>query len=374
MSKSRTMKRMSRMTSGKTAIADAPSRNNDNRQHKAPVTVLPAVSGLPNIRHEDNNNSGRATIAELSLSEQLRKNRIEQASITPVAVTNEGTVTFFNSGTSSWTTVVERSYSHKFPISNRITVTPEWAFDVLSNRNFSNRKIDRRRVKKYTQDIIDNKWYVSNDDICFLKDGTLANGQHRLTAIVEAMASVEMSFKFGISKESIVAIDEGRTRSNLDVIRIMGVPGNNITLSATNYILEQTGKKHVMPRHEILEFNKRHFEAAMFAAQLTKKPIARGPVHAALIRAWYTVNRDRLQQFIDILQSGEGTGRQEDVAAIRLREYVIKHSNDNSGPGREETYRKAETAIEYFTNHTPLAKLYARNEELFNLPEEIVQR
>jgi len=280
------------------------------------------------------------------------------------------TVMFYDHKNQKWMTVIEDMSSMSFPLCSTFEVTPEWADTVLKERNTENRRLDSYRVKKYVRDVIDNHWMVNNDDICFDKDGILLNGQHRLAAVVEAKRVAKMSFKFGLDDKVLSTIDEGKTRTNLDVIKLMHQRGNHHTLSAANYVMEQMGIKRTCPRVEQLEFHERHFDAAAFACQLTASPFARNPVHAAILRAWYHCDRDRLKQFIDILQTGIYDGNPEDSAAVSLRRYIDAHRLAQTGPARNVLYAKTESAISHFCNRHPITRLYGTCEELFPLPEE----
>lgn len=284
------------------------------------------------------------------------------------------TVVFYDPDNKKWTTVIEEVTDLTFPFSVSFEVTPDWAKDVLGNRNPDNRRIDHHRVKKYVSEIINGRWQINNDDICFSKDGVLLNGQHRLAAVIEAQRPVEMSFKFGLPSSIVPTIDEGKTRTNLDVIRIMKRKGSGKTLGCTNYMLESKGVKRHLPRQSQLDFHDRHCEAAEFACQVRRSPYGRNPVHAAIARAWYHADRDRLAKFVSILDSGIVENMQPgDVAAMRLRQYIDSTRLWHSGTARAILYRKTESAINHFVNGDDIKRLYEASEELFPLPEEKVE-
>ena len=284
------------------------------------------------------------------------------------------TVTYYKADGKQWYTVVEKTTSLVFPLSSTFEVTPTWAKEVMDNRNTRNRRLDSKRVNKYAREILNDRWIVNNDDICFLKDGTLINGQHRLAAVIASGVTVTMSFKFGLTEDAMETVDEGKSRTNLDIIHIMQEEGTGKTLAASNFVLEQLGLRRTMPRREQLAFHRRHLEAAQFACQLKKSPFARNPIHAALLRAYYHVNHERLAEFIRIIQTGIYDGNPQDAAAVRLRNFIEAHRQAHSGPARTEMYKKAASAIYHFCKFSPITKLYGMSEELFPLPEEKVQK
>ena len=288
-------------------------------------------------------------------------------------MSQEERVEIYNPITLKWGSVLGNPSD--FPYTSRFLVTPEWALEVLENRNLTNRRLEKRRISKYAQDMINNNWQMSNDDICFDKEGFLQNGQHRLQAVVDAQKPIMMSFKFGMDHQALTSMDEGRSRSNLDIMRITGKNTTRQALSCTNYALEVHRKKEIMSRKQILDFHERHKDAAMFATgTLDKKPFCKAPVHAALMRAWYHYNtdRDRLQQFAQIVADGKYNNSRTDSAALKLRDYLIANPLSN-GTERFNLYYKTENAINLFMNYEEITLLRKITEEIFPLPEEKIE-
>ncbi len=280
-------------------------------------------------------------------------------------------VVFYDPGQSQWVSLIKSMTNEKFPFSKTFDVTPEWAQQVMDERNTDNRRLDKNRVKRYALDMVRDKWKINNDDICFLESGILLNGQHRLKAVIESKRTIKMSFKFGLTDDVIPTVDEGKSRTNLDILRIMHQPGTQKTISATNYLMEQKGHKSSCPRMDVLDFYKKHFDAAVFACQLSRPPYSRNPVHAALIRAYYNEDHGRLLEFINIVNDGSwDKDKLGDEAAIRLRLFIEAHRNAHTGPGRTILYLKTQNAIKRFCEHLATARLYAATENLYLLPEE----
>ena len=276
-------------------------------------------------------------------------------------------------GKGKWITVKESDYEGRFPFSVTFDVTPEWAENILLHRNQANRRIEKRRVIRYARDMILGNWQLNNDDICFFKDGNLANGQHRLAAAIVSKKIVRMSFKFGVDKSAVSTIDEGRSRSNLDVINIMGLDSSKFSLSATNYILEDAQLKHRLPRHEIIAFNQRHKEAGNFASKINRRPFHKSPVHAAFVRAYYTIPHDKLERAIHIINTGEyDASVPGELSIIKLRQFLITGTEENTGPGRKDLYYKVQTALFHYINGKDVSRLQSRNKNIYHLPEECV--
>ena len=258
-----------------------------------------------------------------------------------------------------------------FPISIKMKIMPEWAFDCVTNRNPENRRLNEDRIAKYKRDIINNNWHVINNGIGFYTDGSNADGQHRLWAINDTQIPVTAFVVFGISKDALMAIDEGKKRTVNDKLKMTGHDTKGGVVPVTNYLLEQKHAKRKLPDHEICEFFVRHQEAARFAVdRVHKRGVGKAPVLAVIARAWYSVDRKRLECFCEILETGHYV-EDSNQAAFRLREWLMASTSaSNSGSWRAQCYRKAEAALVYFLQEKPMSKMYGVKDEQFLLPEE----
>jgi hypothetical protein len=275
-------------------------------------------------------------------------------------------VVFYNVQQQRWEAV--DSNSQDFPIVVKQVITPEWAEEVLAHRNRLNRPIAKRRVDRYARDILTGQFHIIHQGIAFYADGDLADGQQRLSAVAQAKVSVTAFVTYGLHKDAGAAIDEGRPRSDRDVAHLSGMELSAHFISTANYLLELLNIQAT--RQEKLRFYETHKDAINFAANnLTKKFVARAPILAAIAKAYYTQNRTRLIEFMDVLQTGQFAPGKDD-AAFRLREYATLNGSRNDGPFRRELYDKTKSAIIYFLEGKAMPKLYGISTEPFRLPEE----
>jgi hypothetical protein len=267
-----------------------------------------------------------------------------------------------------WTSV--DASTEDFPLAIKMTITPEWAWDVVCNRNRKNRRPRQDRIDKYIKDIINDNWHVINNGIAFTKDGSLADGQHRLLAIADAQRPVEAFVIFGLEEKAIASIDEGASRAIHDVAQMLGITASAKQFAITNYILEINGAKRSTPKHESIKMFGRHKEAVDFVSgRLNKGGIAKAPVMAVCVRAYYNVDRAVLTRFIQILQDGVTKGEHEQPA-VALRNWLFAHNKSSTGPARYETYCKTQYALVKFINETPVSRLYGLKDEQFPIPED----
>lgn len=97
-----------------------------------------------------------------------------------------------------------------------MTVTPEMAADWLK-MNTGNRRLRRWWVKTLADVIRRGEWSLTHQGVAFDTNGILRDGQHRLSAIVEAGRSAELVVFTGLSEEAYKAMDQGAKRTASDI-------------------------------------------------------------------------------------------------------------------------------------------------------------
>src|SRR5258708_4787520 len=91
-------------------------------------------------------------------------------------------------------------------------VTPEMAERWLKGHT-NVRRINWRTVEAMANDMRAGKWDLSHQGICFDGAGNLLDGQHRLSAIVQAGVAVPMLVVTNPEGTARDAIDRGRPRA-----------------------------------------------------------------------------------------------------------------------------------------------------------------
>lgn len=104
----------------------------------------------------------------------------------------------------------------------RVKITTELAQHYLSF-NRTNRAIIQKRVDTYADEMMRGEWIENGESIKFTKSHRLADGQHRLLALVKAGVSLYMIVAFGVEDEAMTKIDIGKVRTASDVLAINGM-------------------------------------------------------------------------------------------------------------------------------------------------------
>lgn len=100
-------------------------------------------------------------------------------------------------------------------------ITPARAKEMLES-NISNRRLTDSTVKTYARDMAEGRWAVNGEAIQFASDGTLLNGQHRLSAIVLSGVTVPMLVIRGLPKRTQETMDAGKKRNAVDNFTLRG--------------------------------------------------------------------------------------------------------------------------------------------------------
>jgi len=103
--------------------------------------------------------------------------------------------------------------------------------------NVKNRKLNDQHCKRLRDVIVAGDWWLNGETIIFGADGTLLDGQHRLTAIVQAGVFVDVLVVRGIDEDAFRTLDGGRTRTSGDVLSIDGEKNYNQVASAVQALV-----------------------------------------------------------------------------------------------------------------------------------------
>ena len=90
------------------------------------------------------------------------------------------------------------------------TITPSYARKLLNN-NPSNRLIRARAVESMARDISNGKWQLTGESIKISSDGSLIDGQHRLSAVIKADTPIQCLVCYQVDLESMTVIDSKST-------------------------------------------------------------------------------------------------------------------------------------------------------------------
>lgn len=166
---------------------------------------------------------------------------------------------------------------HHKPTAGFVTVTPDTARNWLA-LNRKNRNLRKADLDRYKRDMLAGNWHLAGDPIRFSTDGSLLDGQHRLTAIAECGVTLPLLVVRGVQPEAQAVMDTGRRRTASDALAIEDKAHSSV-LAATallklSYDLDKLDGRHEASHREILacvEANPGLESAAEFASQVARR-------------------------------------------------------------------------------------------------------
>lgn len=263
----------------------------------------------------------------------------------------------------------------------RMDVTPDMASKWLERDKpmHHNRPISESLVAKYADDMKNGRWKEHHQGIAFGPDDEILDGQHRLWAIMESGTTQSMLVTLNMSLEAQRTVDDHKKRSVGDVMAIeMGSTYivSTVHIATGNRMMH--GNQHLQPpsRSTSMSYLTQHFAAIDFAVQSfggkKMRGVTRAPVIAPMARAWYSYPHERIVEFAKVLVTGVYQDRQKDMAALLLRDYLIKLVTQNKRiqASAELVYMKAERALYAFLTNQPIGRLIEAGSELFPIDSD----
>lgn len=254
-------------------------------------------------------------------------------------------------------------------------VTPTMAERWL-NKNKNNRTMKPGVAERYTEDMRNGTWTLCAAPIQFYEgDLGLADGQHRLWAVIESAAAQWFIVVNGIPREAAMNIDRGATRNLSDNVQIATGETLSTTKAATALVVHR-GTRQTRINHtdaQKLEIYQLHREAVDFSSN--KGPWGKGLRNAitlgVMARAWYhEQDKERLATWGRVVSSGMGDGP-PDSAAIALRNHLLmKTHNLSDNTSWLELWKKAQHSIKLFMKRKPISILRPVEEEDYPLPAD----
>lgn len=252
-----------------------------------------------------------------------------------------------------------------------VHITPSMARRWLE-ANEGNRNLRTREIAKYAKDIERGSFHRTHEAIAFDVKGRMIDGQHRLYAIVASGKAVKLWVGFDFPEKTQLFIDQGCKRSLADAAKFYVGETLNRKSEAVAKAMMDPKIRSVHTRIDQLNFYQKHQDAIEYAVAAFSgctRRAQKSQVVAVVARAYYTQDRQRLQQFVNVLKDGMITSP-SDRAAIQLRDHLL--SLDSGPAGRRWLYARAEYLLERFLKRRAGSRVHAKvaTEEMFLIPGE----
>jgi len=216
-------------------------------------------------------------------------------------------------------------------------VTPALAEKWL-HQNTHNRKVRDNAVYGYARDMEAGNWAENGEAIKFAADGTLLDGQHRLSAIVLSGVTLRLLVVTGLQTATQETMDDGRKRSVADALTLRKEP-NAVQLAAitrralmwTQGIYRNVGSRPPT-NSESLQFFEAHPELrdSTSVAVALRKAVALPSSIVGLTHWVFTaIDAEDSAWFFERLGSGANLPEYHPVLTLRKKAREV-----SEGPGR----------------------------------------
>lgn len=227
-----------------------------------------------------------------------------------------------------------------------LMITPEAAAEML-RKNSRNRALMLSHVQSLASQMKAGQFRTTHQGIAFLEDGTLADGQHRLAAIVMSGVTVKMMVTVGLTSKEVDAVDWNTTPRRLhDVYRMTGEsPDSWLTdktaIGVINVLMrrfaKQGGGRKLQGDIVAIRSFYNHYRVILdpifsqfFRLKGDEKRTAHSNAIAVYASCYYasTIELDTLGRFHKIISTGEYNSTVPgEFVAISFRESLLRERN-----------------------------------------------
>lgn len=245
-----------------------------------------------------------------------------------------------------------------------VTITPAMAAEMLE-KNEINRDVKAHRVAHWAKLMESQDWYITHQGIAFYEDGTLADGQHRLLAIIKINKAVTFLVTYGLPKAAAMAIDSGVKRSLIDGIKISGIAdwieARHLQLAP---VVGYPRKLSDMQRIDFLYEIKEHAQFAVQCFASNRKHLVPSIVQSAIAMAHhYGEDEADLIRFCEVFLDGIMANPNERVI-ILARDHFMNFTK-NGAKDKDDKYLKLQRAIQAYCNKEQVRRLVQPAEPIY---------
>lgn len=236
------------------------------------------------------------------------------------------------------------------------TLNKQMCLNLLS-RNKNNRKLNRNKVEEYKRDIAAGKWEVNGETIGIDINGNVVNGQHRLVAAAECGVDLITVVVRGLNPDVVHTIDTGKKRTFADRLFMNDIP-NSTAVAATlktlaNLAFGQIKIKSLTHSEmaKLLDLHPGIIDSAAATAKIFPKMATYiGAGHYIIKYLGYP--QSRADDLLYVWKSGQQSYNHD--AMVFVREYLIKHQNNELRVSIDFRRRLFNTGLEKFIQMHPM--------------------
>ena len=201
---------------------------------------------------------------------------------------------------------------------------------LMLGRNTDNRRLRRGLVSKYASLMQQGHWVFTGEPIIIDSEGVVANGQHRLHAIIAAEVPQNILVVRGVEPKARDAIDTGTPRTPADILTLRGEKHAEVLASMTRYAIAyqrnpnglwRSGRKGIPVQDIINEIlaHPEYREYAQRASHLRRSKILTAATWAMSMKILAAVDPDDEYTFAEKLATGAMLEKNDPILTLRKR-------------------------------------------------------
>lgn len=220
-----------------------------------------------------------------------------------------------------------------------MSITPQKAEAIL-RKNTSNRNISDKAVERMVEAMLAGQWKSNGETVKLAADGTVLDGQHRLTAIAQSGVTCTLLVVEGLKHDVIDTIDIGKKRNFSDWLKINGEENHKFLAAAMhilsmyeNYYLQSTwtsARSHSMRYDELEGLLKKNPDLRLSINAVVKSE-ARKLFNPSIMTVMHYLFAQKSHQmageFFGKLSSGAGLDDGNPILVLRQRAISWKSNN-----------------------------------------------
>lgn len=252
-------------------------------------------------------------------------------------------------------------------------VTPEMAAKWLENKYTLQRPLNVQHVGRLAADMRERRFELSPDPVVILTDGSLANGQHRLWAVLESDQTVPLLVSTGWPPSVYKIMDAGLRRSLALRVDAKWLRSKNAlpTVRAALGGL-QPWKAARLSEQQVVAFAVAHDDHFEPLLDMTHARGMRAPVMGACARALLAgADPSVIRRFLAITATGMSDGAHESAAVRMFVTLADAKATGRGSAGAALLYAKGVNALRNFLKGASLTQLKAiDNDSFWPLPDD----
>ena len=219
-----------------------------------------------------------------------------------------------------------------------LKVDADLARHILEAYNSGNRRLSASRVARLAAQMSSGEFENTGEPLILSREGVLNDGQHRLQAIVDADATVDLDVRFGIPRSVFPKTDTGAARTGGDVLSIAGASyGAQVAQAVRLLILYERGLpdavREFVSNSQVAVAFERWPDIADTAELLAGRAFPKGVKSTPLLCTAFLASRApgkrKLDAWLETLETGVGEGKSD--PAHQLREYLLRGADAGAG-------------------------------------------